>query len=98
MSKGAVVEQPVGFAEVAVVPEPVLSSHDGIEIMLGALVVRLPKSTPSKRVIESKRRSNRNSWWPTATLLRLCEYRRGGSLWSGTDRRSRGRQWCPLYC
>ena len=52
--KGA--EPPLGFAEVAVVvPEPVPSAHDGIELVLGALVVRLPKSTPSKRVVEIAR-------------------------------------------
>ena len=55
VSKGAMAEQPSRFAEVTVGPEPVLSSHDGIEIVLGALVVRLPKSTPSKRVAEIAR-------------------------------------------
>lgn len=53
--KAAVAEQPLGFVEVAVVPEPVLSAHDGIELVLGALVVRLPKSTPNKRVVEIAR-------------------------------------------
>jgi transposase len=53
--KEAEAEQPLGFADVAVVPEPVLSAYDGIEIVLGVLVLRLPKSTPSKRVIEIAR-------------------------------------------
>lgn len=55
VSKGAMAEQPLGFAEVAVVPGPLLSLHDGIEIVFGALVVHLPKSAPSKRVIEIAR-------------------------------------------
>ena len=45
----------LGFAEIAVVPEPTLSPHDGIELVLGALVVRFPKSTASKRVVEIAR-------------------------------------------
>jgi transposase len=53
--KVAVADQPLGFAEVTVMPEPVLSAHDGIELVLGALVVRLPRSTPSKRVVEIAR-------------------------------------------
>lgn len=53
--KGAVADQPLSFAEVALMPEPVLSAHDGIELVLGALVLRLPKSTPSKRVVEIAR-------------------------------------------
>lgn len=45
----------LGFAEIAVVPEPTLSPHDRIEIVCGSLVLRLPKSTPSKRVVEIAR-------------------------------------------
>lgn len=45
-------ERPLGFAEVVVLPETANASHDVIEIVLGALVVRLSKSTPSKRVVE----------------------------------------------
>jgi transposase len=52
---GTFAERPLGFAEVSVIPEPVSAPHDGIEIVLGALVVRLPKSTPSKRVVEIAR-------------------------------------------
>ena len=55
MSKGAATEPRLGFAEIAVGPEPTLSPHDGVEIMSGSLVVRLPKSTPSKRVVEIAR-------------------------------------------
>ena len=47
--------RPLGFAEVTVMPEPVPSTYEGIELVLGALVVRLPKSTPSKRVVEIAR-------------------------------------------
>jgi len=36
-------------------PETANAPYDGIEIMLGVLVVRLPKSTPSKRVVEIAR-------------------------------------------
>lgn len=50
VSSVAKAEQPLGFAEVAVDMPPVVS--DAIEIVLGALVLRLPKSTPSKRVVE----------------------------------------------
>lgn len=45
----------LGFAEVAVIPETANAPYDVIEIMLGVLVVRLPKSTPSKRVVEIAR-------------------------------------------
>ena len=55
MSKGAATELRLGFAEIAVGPEPVLPPHDGIEIVSGSLVLRLPKSTPSKRVVEIAR-------------------------------------------
>ena len=53
--KRTVTGQPLGFAEIAVGPEPVLPPHDGIEIVSGSLVLRLPKNTPSKRVIEIAR-------------------------------------------
>ncbi|WP_157033293.1 hypothetical protein [Loktanella sp. S4079] len=38
----AVPEQPLGFAAVAVMPEPVHPAHDGFELVQGALVVHLP--------------------------------------------------------
>jgi transposase len=46
------------FAEVAVVPDPVVPSvpHDGIEIVAGSVVVRLPKSTTASRIVDIARR------------------------------------------
>lgn len=54
-ASGGSAEPALGFAEVAVIPDPETARHDGIEIVLGALVMRLPKSTPSKRLIEIAR-------------------------------------------
>ena len=48
-------ERPSGFAEIAVMPETANAPYDGIEIVLGTLMIRLPKSTPSKRVVEIAR-------------------------------------------
>lgn len=45
----------VGFAEVAVAADVPAPAFDGIEIMSGSVMVRLPKSTPMKRIVEITR-------------------------------------------
>ncbi len=43
------------FADVEVVFDPVPAQHDGVEIIAGGVQIRLPKSTPSKRIVEIAR-------------------------------------------
>lgn len=40
------------FAEIAVLPDVVSPSFDGVEISVGAVSVRLPKATPPKRIAD----------------------------------------------
>ncbi len=47
------------FAEVSVMSGPFAPTpafHDGVEIMVGAVVVRLPKSTPATRIVDIAQR------------------------------------------
>ena len=53
--KSATSDGAMGFAAVSIKPDPSLSPHNGIEIVAGSVVIRLPKSTPSKRVVEIAR-------------------------------------------
>ena len=41
-----------GFAEITVMADAVAVAFDGIEVVCGAVVIRLPKSTTPKRIAE----------------------------------------------
>lgn len=53
--RSSVVGGSTQFADVAIMPEAPLPTHDGVEIIAGPVVIRLPKSTPSKRVVDIAR-------------------------------------------
>ena len=47
------------FAEVSIVPDRAMSPatpHDGVEISVGSVVIRLPKSTPTPRIVDIAQR------------------------------------------
>ena len=47
------------FAEVSILPGPAVpppAPHDGVEIMVGTVVIRLPKSTPATRIVDIAQR------------------------------------------
>ena len=47
------------FAEVSIVPDrvkPSATPHDGVEISVGPVVIRLPKSTPATRIVDIAQR------------------------------------------
>jgi len=54
-AKGNASKPTVAFADVVVGVTPGPAVHDGIEIIAGAVTIRLPKSTPSKRVVDIAR-------------------------------------------
>ena len=44
-----------GFADVVVTPDTAQVPYDGVEIISGAVSIRLPKSTPPKRIADIAR-------------------------------------------
>ena len=63
-AKVAEAKPEMSFAEVAIVPNVMLQTptvHDGIEVVVGAIVIRLPKNATPRRIADIAQRLARQT-------------------------------------